>query len=502
MADRALAAGLALLLAGCSATSSADIMADTFARLDSIRTERKTQVEKKLEAMMEKVRAAGTNPALAHAFARFRPGAGSGQPSGPMAAPEDRELDKTYLEEYYYFYDILFIDMSGQVFYTIRRESDLGKNLFTSELSSTLLAQKLKSGGKVEFVDYHFYSPSKEPAAFFIHPVEVDAKTTGWIAFQFSSAALKEIMSAETGLGKTAEVYLTNESKVMLTQSRLMAGNTILSQQVETEAVARAIVSGRGNGIILDYRSVRVFSSFEKFQFAGASWVIIAEVDEEEVITQRFMENREYYYEKIFRRLPAGPPVAPRPRLLFDENVKVDINEYGYARESEVVATAGVTTCTAVVIQYPGKFAYLGHAYPLDRVYYSAMERRLLDAYYYLADSVHGDKVVDLVGSMIRQISHFDIYPSETRRLEATLLAPHHKSFARITDKLLESGLFLSQIKILSLPSARYADVAVEVDSGMVTAHWVSADKSEVWTSAQDAPTLETLVKEIMEYRG
>ena len=487
-------------LCGCARNVNGDIKADTFAKLQTLRVERKELVEDKLLRMREKVRDSVSNPALVGAFDRFLSMVGQGGSVGRLDELEDKELDREYLEQYYYFYDILFVDRDGLVFYTIRRESDLGKNLFRSELSSTLLARKLKSEPQTDFVDYHFYSPSKEPASFFIAPVKRSGSLAGWMVFQYSSAALKEIMAQETGLGKTAEVYLANANKVMLTQSRLLPQNTVLHQRVETQAVEMAGKIGQGNDIILDYRGVRVFSSFEKFQFAGAEWIIIAEVDEEEVITQWFSDNREYFYKKIFKRLPAGAPMEPRPELLYQESVKVDINEYGSGRAGDVISTAGVTTCTAVVVYYPGKFAFMGHIYPLDDVYFNSWEKRILGAYYGTFGGVHGDKVADLMSKMLHEITYFNIYPSETRKLEAVLLATHLESFERITDRLLDSGLLLSQIRIATMADMKYLDVAVEVDKSSVVAHWVGSGGKAGWTNAAAAPTLDRLVKDVLGY--
>ncbi|MDH5637416.1 MAG: hypothetical protein OEZ04_02885 [Nitrospinota bacterium] len=490
----------ALYLNGCSPTSGPEIKSDTFENLRSLRMERKMLVVEKLERMRDKVQDSVKNPALTGAFNRFRSLVANGALPMETGAYEDEVLDREYLEEYYYFYDILFIDRSGLVFHTIRRESDLGKNIFNSELSSTLLAQKLKSGTRDNFVDYHYYSPSKEPAAFFIAPMKQPDGLAGWMVFQFSSGALKEIMSQDAGLGKTAEVYLTNESHVMLTQSRLLPQDTAMSLRVETEAVKLAMEAGEGGDIILDYRGVRVFSSFEKFQFAGAGWVIIAEIDEDEVITRRFMNDRDRLYDEIFKRLPAGAPAEPHPELLYQESVKVDINEYGAGRADDVISTAGVTTCTAVVIQYPGKFAFLGHIYPLDDVYYEGWEKYMLGAYYGLFGSVHGDRVADLMGKMLHEITYFNINPSETRKLEAVLLATHRNSFKRITDRLLEAGLLLSQIRVVTYDGMEYLDVGVEVDKASVVAHWVGPGGKTGWTNAAGAPTLDKLVKDVIGY--
>ena len=492
---------LAAMLVCCSGPPGAGLKESIFRNLAETRHQRKVQVVEKLETLMALARSAPSNPVLAGAFSRFHDASiKAGQ--GSFTPAEDTELDRAYLERYYYFYDILFVGADGLVFHTIRRESDLGKNLFTSGLAATMLAKKLAGGKPVEFVDFHYYSPSKEPAAFFVAAAPgADGKPAGWMVFQFSSNALREIMSSETGLGSTAEVYLANENKVMLTQSRLLPQGAGLSLRVETEAVEKAMKIGEGSAVITDYRGVRVFSSFEKLQFAGANWVVIAEVDEEEALTRHFMEHRDYYYPKTLELIQAGAPTTPEPEWLFDENVKVDINEYASAGPGEIISTAGVTTCTAVAVKYPGKFVYLGHIFPLDRVYYGRWEKPLVDMYYRLTGGVYGDKVTNLMGAMTSDILQFRVYPSQVRALQATLIATHKNSFARIVDSLLDSGLYLSQIRVLQAPEAKYVDVGVDVNSGRTVAQWVGRAGEARWTEERGTPTLEDLAKRVMNYQ-
>ena len=55
--------------------------------------------------------------------------------------------------------------------------------------------------------------------------------------------------------------------------------------------------------------------------------------------------------------------------------------------------TLGVSTCTAVIATYPGKFGYMAHVSPLD--------------------SVYGGNVTDLVGLITKKIKTYDIYKYE-----------------------------------------------------------------------------------------
>lgn len=65
--------------------------------------------------------------------------------------------------EYDYIYDLFFIDVKGNLLFTVAKEDDLGSNLIHGKHASTLLAkafnQTLKDG-KVHFSDFENYSPS------------------------------------------------------------------------------------------------------------------------------------------------------------------------------------------------------------------------------------------------------------------------------------------------------------------------------------------------------
>ena len=80
------------------------------------------------------------------------------------------EIDKHFVNTYSNFYDILFVDSTGYIFFSIKQEFDYQKNLFEGELASTELSKLLKQSIKETFVGYEFYFPSDEPAAFYIIP--------------------------------------------------------------------------------------------------------------------------------------------------------------------------------------------------------------------------------------------------------------------------------------------------------------------------------------------
>ena len=48
----------------------------------------------------------------------------------------------------------------GDVFYSVKRESDFGANIFNGPLADTALSRRLRDIRKLAFVDFEFYEPS------------------------------------------------------------------------------------------------------------------------------------------------------------------------------------------------------------------------------------------------------------------------------------------------------------------------------------------------------
>jgi len=113
-----------------------------------------------------------------------------------------RQLDTHYVTNYSEFYDILFIAENGHIFHSIKMETDFGKNLFEGDIAESLLAKSLLKNGDTTFVDYDYYIPSREPAAFFVSRIIDGDNYLGWIVFQFAVNAIDSIMSDHQELGK------------------------------------------------------------------------------------------------------------------------------------------------------------------------------------------------------------------------------------------------------------------------------------------------------------
>ena len=454
-----------------------------FRDLRAARTHRKAQVIAYLDAARELAGSILDDALMMDAFKALRCGG---------VAPDaktDLALDVHFVNEYGEFYDILFVDRNGSVFHSMRRESDYGSKLYEDPLAKTKLARSLPDADQLTFVDYEPYPPSDEPAAFFVVPVHGSAKATvsvpanellGWFVLQCPLNKLNSILSDRRGLGRSGEVYLVNTAQRMVTESRFRRDPADLQLKVNTVAVATALESGAGEQVIRDYRGVRVLSSFERFELLGATWVIVAEIDEAEAITEYYKQHRDVYLPRLTDTPVNAPPKPIEAADQAEMFKRVDTNEFARAEAGAVLRTSGVSTCTAITAVLPGRFGYLAHIGPSDRIYGKP-------------DFGHND----CLGEMLHRLQYYDVYPHELPEVEFTIVAVHRESYVAAIDRLLGLGVELSQIRFAYQPRAQYANLVLAPAEASVLIEWVSPSDRVTLTWATDFEDLGSLVKRL-----
>lgn len=465
------------------AWAGSDLVAETYAELDDLRSRKLAQLEEYLARVQQCARTAAADELLGEFLAikgRFEELRREVPP--PQAAVDaigqaEQQVRQRYLERYLTFYDILFVTADGDVVHTLRHEDDHRRNLFDPPLANTALVKRLRAGQEQGFVDYEYYAASDEASAFFVEPVQRGGEPLGWLILQCTVDKLNRIFDRGGSLGETGEVFLVSRGRQMLTNSRFRPGSSILAQHLSEANISAKFAEGRGHKIVTDYRGERALTSFEVVGVMGTQWLLIAKIDEDEVVSRAWRRAalEPALLAAVARQQPSSSsPPDPGPAL------RVDLDEFHRTEPGDRLLTYGVSMCTAVVIGRPGRFAYLGHASPYDQIY--------------------GDGETDLVGHMLKRIRRFEVYPSEVRELTAVVVAPHLRSARGAIDRLLEAGLFLDQITFVHEPAARSADVWHDPTNGMTLVHWSGRDGSGRWVLAEDVPSLGDLAKEILEY--
>lgn len=389
-----------------------------------------------------------------------------------------------YVKDWLAFYDILFIDKQGRIFYTIRKEPDFKQNMFEGDLSGTPLAQCLrKNPRKKSFIDFHYYVASDEPAAFFVEPVLRDGKHIGWIVLRLAINKINSLFAGAEQLGTTGEALLVNRKGYMLTESGFRGDSTILKMHLDDKNVETKFREKQGNKIVTDYRDFTVLTSFEVVNFLGTQWLVVTKVDESQIVTEHFRQHRKYYHEKVSEYLSEN--TQSHSDKSFEKGEKqmmvVDMDEFVKADHGELLQTIGVTTCTAVIATYPGKFGYMAHISPYDKIY--------------------GGSATNLLGHIIKKIKLYDIYKYERRRVHFIIVANHLDTIATIVDKLIEEDFLLSQIIVLHRRQARCANVIYDYSNDHTYVEWLPNQTSagKIMQDAGDINSLEAVIKQYLD---
>ena len=433
------------------------IKEETFQRLDKIRNDKKKQLFEYLEQISKNADSI-TSDELMLEFFHIKRKYYRLKKTSPPPAKLKRLIDdlkkgvrRHYIRNYLSFYDILFVGKDGDIFHTIRRQGDYHKNIFEGKLAKTTLAQQLRHHPDKAFVDYEYYSVSDEPSAFLVEPVLKNGRLVGWFVLQCSINKINNMFTEETGLGATGEAFLVNRQQYMLTESRFSKDSSILNLHMSHKNIDAKFKERSGHKIVTDYRGFRALTSFEVCSIGSSEWLLIAKIDEAEVITEQYKKRKKALHSVIAPSLRKQKPQPCTAMRVESKIVEVDMDEFRKTDNREMICTYGVSTCTALIVTFPGRFAYMSHMSNLDVVY--------------------GGHSTDLIGHIFKRIKTFDIYEYERRRLGVTVIANHLDSIVNIIDKLIEQGLLLSQIKFIYADS-EYGNVLHDYLNNRTLIEW------------------------------
>lgn len=470
----------------CQNNEASSIAEDTYERLDKIRGDKRQQLFSYWEQVRENADAVKDDEAVRLFFTvknRYYHLQKTAVPPEELTREiEDlkQQMMDHYLRKYRQFYDMVFIDKGGDVFFTIRKQGDYHKNLFEGDLAETALAKQLKQNPRQTFVDYQYFAVSDEPSSFFIVPIIEGDELQGWIAFQCAINKINSMFTQNEGLGVTGEVFLVNRHHRMLTDSRFAPDSSILKRQLSAENISAKFLEKSGHKRVIDYRGFDALSSFDVCHIAGSDWLLIAKIDWDEVLTKAYAAQRDTAYPRLLAALRNRPLALCSEELAVRKRVDVDMDEYRRVHHGEQLHTWGVSTCTALIVSYPKRFAYMAHISALDRVY--------------------GSDTTDLIGHVMNHIENFDMYPYERRRLQVTIVANHFNSLEKIIDALLEKGIFLSQIRFMVEPDALHGRVVHDYMSDETQVCWLmDSETGETrQQSSQDIKPVSVLVDDIL----
>ncbi len=475
------------------------IIQSAYTLLDEIRIDKKQQLTKYLESIRQKAYSVRSDTLLI-SFFKVKKKYYSLQKQGNIPAQFTcainnlkKSIQQHYLENYLSFYDILCVDISGEIFYTIRKQADYHQNIFSDTLQNTSLSKHLKTFPRESFVDFQYYDISGEPSAFFVEPVIEKNKITGWLVLQYSINKINNIFSTTDRLGTSGEIILVNKDCYLLTDSRFSSASTILKQRLPAENIMGKYKERQGHKSVVDYRGFKVLSSFEVCSILDSEWLLIVKVNESEVYTDYYKKSSPQLKNTFLHHLENGKGTYSSSSLsqmikntctqpLFQQRkmVEVDVDEFRRVDSSEIIFTHGVSTCTAVIITLPGHFSYLAHLSVLDKQYKGTGS--------------------NLVGQILSRIFDFEIFRYELQKLQILIVAPHFYSIESTIDYLVNNGILLSQIKFMNQANARYANIFHDYVTDFTLVEWkaTGSNGTLLKQSSEELPSLEDQLKAIV----
>ena len=227
---------------------------------------------------------------------------------------------RSYLQKFGYYDIFLIDDETGEIIYSVFKETDYATSLITGAFSRSNIAdafqaaRELKTPEAVKFTDFKYYEPSYgAPAAFVGSPIYEGNTRVGVLVFQLPVDRINEIMTGgqnwiNDGLGNSGESYLVGPDGSMRSVSRFLIEDrngyfealrglsypektikqldnfdtSILLQNVQTQAATRALAGKTETAIIDDYRGISVLSSYTPLKYGDDQWAVISEIDAEE----------------------------------------------------------------------------------------------------------------------------------------------------------------------------------------------------------------------------
>ena len=266
--------------------ASSALESEIIAKFEAIRDDRKAALDNNFKSMLGNVKDLKNNARTKNGLKIFTPIFRQGVNSGAFQAQHAQTLaGMKSLQEALNVYDIFLIDPSGNVVYTLAKESDLGQNVVTGPLKNSGLGRLFQHAKKeIHFEDFAYYEPSKAPAAFMGTPIYDNGNFLGVAAVQVSLDGINAITQGRTGMGESGEVYLVGpdfhfRSDSVLDKDVTVTNSFSKNMKVESEAVTQALAGKTGEVTTIDYRGMENLTAYTPITIDEVTWALIAECD-------------------------------------------------------------------------------------------------------------------------------------------------------------------------------------------------------------------------------
>ncbi|HQR95656.1 MAG: sensor domain-containing diguanylate cyclase [Gammaproteobacteria bacterium] len=212
----------------------------------------------------------------------------------PRAQLEAMQLSQALLNRQSYYHDVILVNRSGQVVYTLKQESDLGVNLREDTWIDTGAGLAFDQSRRLlttVVTPVRYYEPSSRSASFMATPVwSPQGRWLGVLMVQLNQEWLAEVAQSGVGTTRTGEVVLSQlngsgklEVVAPLRFDRKAAIRGRLLDESHEVPANLAIKGDEGWGIGVDYRHERVLAGW--VYVPSMQLALVVKQDESEVLS-------------------------------------------------------------------------------------------------------------------------------------------------------------------------------------------------------------------------
>jgi len=257
--------------------------------LVSVREIKKTQIQNFFRERYGDINILSKSPLIMQSLPAFASAFKEGGFDNPLY--KQTEKDYGYLFVHFMtqhgYQNIYLADEEGFLVYGVKKDTLLGVNLKSRDFISAKINEVFSEGlTRLNFSDLTFNTKTKDFMCLGASPVYDNTNTLlGVVIVEISYSKLDTIVSQWDGLGKTGEIYIIGEDKLMRSKSRFLKENTILKKEIDTKASRDVLKGNTYIQLVKDYRNLPVLSAYTPLDgLRDVKWYLLVEIDEKEVL--------------------------------------------------------------------------------------------------------------------------------------------------------------------------------------------------------------------------
>lgn len=184
---------------------------------------------------------------------------------------------KNQLNTFSEFYALIVMNADGIVIASTDQQ-DIGQNK-----TQDLYFLEVKKTNTPYLKDAYLSSGTNQIS----YAVSVPLNCGGVLAARIRLDGLSTVINDTTGLGSTGETYIVNEKGTVITTTKNLSANDVLTKIMDTEGVKKCLAGNETTGTVTDYRGVQVVGSYMYDRLdknIGQHWCLVTETDLSEVV--------------------------------------------------------------------------------------------------------------------------------------------------------------------------------------------------------------------------